>query len=32
MNNCCVMCGRELPTECGSMVCKDCLEKWGDKK
>lgn len=21
----CVMCGKELPTECGSMVCSDCM-------
>ena len=21
----CVMCGRELPTECGEMVCAQCL-------
>ena len=25
MDNCCVMCGRELPTECGSMVCAQCV-------
>lgn len=23
-DNTCVMCGRELPTECGSMVCNKC--------
>lgn len=28
----CVMCGRELPEEWESMVCKDCLEKWGEGK
>lgn len=21
----CVMCGRELPTECGTMVCPQCM-------
>ena len=20
----CVMCGRDLPTECGSMICQEC--------
>lgn len=25
MDNCCVMCGRELPTEHDSMVCPQCI-------
>ena len=24
MDNTCVMCGQELPTECNSMVCSNC--------
>lgn len=24
MDNICVMCGRELPTECDSMICNKC--------
>ena len=30
--NQCVMCGCELPEEWTFMICKNCLEKWGDKK
>ena len=24
----CVMCGRDLPTECGSMVCHECHKRF----
>ena len=30
MINQCVMCGRELPTECNSMVCAQCKQDYGD--
>jgi ribosomal protein L40E len=26
-DNICVMCGAQLPTECGKQYCKECEEK-----
>lgn len=31
MNDTCVMCGAELPTESGKQYCNDCEEKANDK-